>query len=113
MNSLSTKLKQWLSTNGHFGLMLQTGWFGRPHDNFHSVTNILERPNKFIVEIDEQLYLIFTKPLEIEQSGDDLVFGKYRQLTFDYQSFDDMNVHCSLYGQPGETTFVSYNKTES
>ncbi len=109
MNSLSTKLEQWLSTNSHFGLMLQTGWFGRPYDNNHSVTNIFERPNKFIVEIDEQLYLIFTKPLEIELSGDDLVFKKYQQLTFDYQGYSNMYSHCSLYGQPGETTFVSYN----
>ena len=113
MNSLSTKLEQWLSTNNHFGLMLQTGWYGKPHDNLHSVTQILERPNKFIVEIDEQLYLIFTKPLEIELLADNLVFRKYQQLTFDYQGYGDMDVHCSLYGQPGETTFVSYNKTES
>ena len=109
MNSLATKLEQWLEANRHFGIKLQTGWFGRPGDNRHSVTHVLERSNKFIIEIDEQLYLIFTKPLEMEISGNDLVFSKYQQLTFDYQGYGDMNPHCNLYGQPGETTFVSYN----
>ncbi len=113
MSSLSSKLEHWLSANNQFGLKLQTGWFGRPYDNHHSVTNIHERPNKFIIEIDEQLFLIFTKPLEIELSGDDLVFTKYQQLTFDYQGYGDMDSHCNLYGQPGETTFVSYSRTES
>lgn len=88
--------------------MLQTGWFGKPFDNQHSVTNIHERPNKLIIEIDEQLYLIFTKPLNIEISNDDLVFRNYSQLTFDYQGYGDMESHCSLFGQPGETFFVSY-----
>jgi len=109
MNSLSSEIEKWLSINSHFGLKLQTGWFGRPHDNRHVVTNILDRPNKLIIEIDEQLYLIFTKPLDIEKSEADLVFKNYLQLTFDYQGYEDMESHCSLFGQPGETTFVSYS----
>lgn len=113
MNSLSSSLEQWLSANSQFGLKLQTGWFGRPYDNHHTVTDIIERPNKFIIEIDEQLYLIFTKPLKIELSEANLVFRKYQQLTFDYQGYGDMDAHCNLYGQPGETTFVSYNQSET
>ena len=112
MNSLSNCLEQWLSVNNQFGLILQTGWFGRPHDNLHKVTTIIERPNKFIIEIDDQLYLIFTKPLKIKLIGDNLVFQEYPQLAFDYQSYGDMEPNCSLYGQPGETTFVSYNQSE-
>ena len=105
--ALTDRIRAWLEGNPEFGLKLQTGWFGCPHDNRHDVTFMSERPNELIVELDGQPYLVFTKPVTVDVSGDDLVLSGHRRLTFDYRSYGDMRPHCNLYGPPGETNFVS------
>ncbi|MBW8183204.1 hypothetical protein [Shewanella nanhaiensis] len=102
------EIEHWNKSNEAFGLQLPDGWFGRPGDNQHRLTYSLERENKLILELDNQLYLIFTKPLMIEKSGNDLVISNFKQLIFDYQGFGDMRSHNKPYGS-GVVTLVSYN----
>ena len=78
-------------------LKLPDGWFGRPYDNWHKITYYIKRPNKTILEIDEQLYLIFTGPIvEIDQE-DKLVISEFVQLVFDWQGYGDMIPNCKVY----------------
>lgn len=98
----------WNKKNKVFGVQLPDGWFGRPGDNQHRATCTLVRENKFILELDNQLYLIFTKPLQTMKSGNDLVLSGFKQLIFDYQGYGDMNAHCKVY-KTGAVTLVSYS----
>jgi hypothetical protein len=100
------KFKSWNKNNEVFGLQLPDGWFGRPGDNQHRVTCTLERDNKLILELDDQLYLVFTKPINIEKSANDLVISGFRQLVFDYQGYGDMKAHSKTF-RSGEVTLVS------
>ena len=90
-----------------FGLILPSGWFGRPYDNFHQLTWIEERKSKLIVEIDNQLYLIFTKPIQLEVINNNLVITGFEQLVFDYQGYGNMKPHCELFNY-GEVEFICY-----
>jgi hypothetical protein len=100
------KFESWNKKNEVFGLQLPDGWFGRPGDNQHRTTLILDRDNKLILELDNQLYLVFTKPLKIELSNNDLAISSFKQLVFDYQGYGDMKAHSKVY-QSGEVTLVS------
>ena len=100
------EIEKWIKKNESFGLKLPDGWFGRPYDNQHKITWMQERPNKLIIELDEQLFLIFTKPTVVEPSGKDLTISGFKQLSFDRQGYGDMKAHCNLF-RSGVVTFVS------
>lgn len=100
------RIEEWTETNQSFGIELPDGWFGRPYDNQHKITWAEERPNKIIIELDQQLFLIFTKPVTISKSGKNLIFSDFKQLTFDRQGYDDMTAHSKSY-KTGAVTLVS------
>jgi hypothetical protein len=102
-------MKKWFAKNKVFGLILPEGWFGRPYDNNHRLTLLEERKNKLIVEVDEQLYFLLTKPLECSIVDGNLVISNFQQLTFDRQSYGDMQPYCKVYAS-GELTFVDLSR---
>ena len=97
----------WFKKNDCFGLILPNGWFGRPGDNCHQLTWTVEKENKLIIELDNQLYLIFTKPISYSIEGNKFIFSNFRQCVFDWQGYGDMTSHCSVYNS-GEVKFASY-----
>jgi len=100
------EFESWNKKNEVFGLQLPDGWFGRPGDNQHRATYILDRDNKLILELDNQLYLVFTKPISIVKSGNDLVFSGFKQIVFDYQGYGNMKAYSKTY-KSGAVTLVS------
>lgn len=58
---------------GVAGLLLPTGWFGgRPMEGHHRLTLVVEQPQHLIVELDEQLLLVFSGASRVERSTTDL-----------------------------------------
>ncbi len=100
-------LINWLNQKKKFGIILPDGWFGRPMDNLHEVTWWIERTNKFIIEIDSQLYITLTKPIKLNSKKDSLIISNFLQCIFDYQGYGDMRAHSKMYNA-GEITFVNY-----
>jgi len=84
MNNLDI-LEKWQNSNPVFGIILPTGWFGRPYDNHHEITWMTDRKYKLLIEVDEQLLFILTKTIQFEIIGDnnDLVIKNFNRLTFD------------------------------
>ena len=99
--------KSWIDKNEGFGLILPDGWFGRPMDNIHKITWWAERDNKFIIELDNQLYLNLTKPVIFRIDTTSLIMSSFLQFVFDRQGYGDMTPHCKVYNS-GEITFVGY-----
>ncbi|SRR5690606_21850747 len=99
-------IKEWLEQNSVFGLVLPDGYFGRPHDNRHEMTWLAERDNKLIIELDNQIYLILTKPVSCSTKGRDLIFSSFPQLVFDRQGYGDMKPDCVVY-KSGEVKLVA------
>ena len=92
-------IQSFLSKEKFFGLILPDSWFGKPYDNGHEVTWLEERENKLIIELDNQLYLIFTKPVVYEIVGKELIFSQFKQLVFDWQGYGDMTPHNNIYSK--------------
>ncbi|MES2397650.1 MAG: hypothetical protein V4549_16690 [Bacteroidota bacterium] len=103
-------IENWKSKNKSFGIVLPSGWFGRPYDNFHHITWIADRKFKLLIEIDEQILLVFTKTKQFEVIHDnkDLLFKIFLRLTFDRLGYGDLTVHTETFDN-GEIRFVSYN----
>ena len=109
MNFDTSILENWKLKNPTFGLVLPSGWFGRPFDNHHEITWIENRKFKLLIEIDEQLLLIVTKTIEFEIYLDnkDLVIKNFLRLNFDRLGYGDLSSHLENF-VTGELRFVAY-----
>ena len=97
-------VQSWFNQDKHIGLKLPSGWFGRPYDNHHQLTFSTSRPHKLILELDQQLYLIFTEPEGAYIEDDELVITGFKQLVFDRQGYGDMQCHAEVFSA-GEVRF--------
>jgi hypothetical protein len=100
------KVTRWFARTGGGTLKLPDGWYGRPMDNIQRLTFVVERPRKFVLELDERLLLIFTELETVTVEGPELVFADYKQLVFDWQRCGDPASHVSLY-RSGEVRIIS------
>ncbi len=102
-------VEEWSQKNQQFGLELPNGWFGRPYDNIHGITWTEDRKFKLLVEIDEQLLLIFTKTkqFEILEIENTLVFKGYLRCTFDRIAYGDLASKLDTF-EAGQVTLFSY-----
>lgn len=90
-------IQSWFDDKGGGSLITPEGWFGRPYDNFHQLTFLLIRPNKVIVELDEQLYLIFSDLQSVYIKDSNLFFENFSQCTFDWQEYENLKPHNSIF----------------
>jgi hypothetical protein len=90
------------------GLILPDGWFGRPGDNIHALTFLEARKDKLLLELDDQLLLIFTSLKEVRDEGAEIVLSPFSQLVFDWQEYGSLTPHAYLY-RGGEVRFVQPN----
>ena len=83
-------IQRWFERVKRAGLVLPSGWFGRPHDNLHALTWSAARKHKLLLELDEQLLLILTElgPVEIDES--ELRVTRCAQVTLDWQEYGNM-----------------------
>lgn len=90
-------IDNWFAIKKGAGLILPDGWFGRPHDNVHSLTYIEIRPHKLLLELDNQLLLIFTDVGSVYLEENELCFKDFSQLVFDWQEYGSMLSHATVY----------------
>jgi hypothetical protein len=109
-------VKHWFADQGGGTLQLPDGWFGRPWDNFHQLTWVALRPQRLIVEIDEQLMLTFAGAVKattgVDDPGDEggspvawLNFEGFSQLVFDRRDYGAEAWHAQVYAE-GRVRFV-------
>ena len=88
-------VKRWFEEmDGQAHLVLPDGPFGgRPYETIPELTHLLARPRKLLIELDEQLLLVFTEPGRVEVEGRDLVIDDYAQCVFDWQEYVNFTPH--------------------
>ena len=104
-NEISETIVSWFKTVAAVGLILPDGWFGRPYDNYHRLTYLEVRPHKLLVELDNQLLLIFTDLASAELKGQDLALSGFVQCAFDWQEYGTLAPHLQGYSS-GQVTFT-------
>jgi len=98
-------VRDFFASDRAISMELPDGWFGgRPYENQHEPTFIAMRPHKLILELDGQVYLIFTEAKTVERRGGRLIVEDFDQVVLDRQGYGDMRAHVSVYDR-GCVTF--------
>ncbi|MFJ1936841.1 hypothetical protein ACIOGZ_29805 [Kitasatospora sp. NPDC088160] len=96
----------WFANVEYAGLILPSGWFGRPFDNQHQLTWAHVRHGKLLLELDERLLLVLTAPGAPSIDGQNLIVT-FAQLVFDWQGYGDLQPHAEAF-RTGELQFVGH-----
>ena len=98
MSSTTTLIQNWFTRTWGGGLVLPDGWFGRPFDNIHRLTDVSQSSGLLRIVLDDQLTLTF--------NGDELVIDGYSELSFDWKEYGSDLPHSYIY-QDGQTKLVA------
>ena len=72
---------------GYAGLVLPSGWFGRPYDNLLSLTRSEATPKSLLLELDDQLILSFSGDVRASASEKGMELRGYTSLVFAWTEF--------------------------
>lgn len=79
-------IRQWFDKEGGGSLLLPDGWFGRPHDNVHSLTSIDEAKDVLIIVLDQgRITLQFERPKMVRVDNHDLIFSEFDKFCFEWK----------------------------
>lgn len=92
-------VEEWFLSAKTASMELPDGWFGRPYDNMHQLTWAAARPDKLILELDGQLYLVLSRCVIASHTADVL------ELHCDQAVFD-----WKTYGRDGEWRVTTYTQ---
>ena len=90
-------IQRWFARTWGGGLILPDGWFGRPYDNIHRLTDLSESPGSLHIELDNQLSLTFSGDVRVNDNGNELLIEGYSQLSFDWKEYGSDVPHSDIY----------------
>jgi hypothetical protein len=107
-SDVAAALSAWCRRVPAVGLVLPSGWFGRPYDNNLRLTWAHGRGSRLFVELDDQLLLVATGELSGRETPGEFVVSA-RQFVFDWQEYggDSPPVHADVFADGGEVRFVA------
>jgi len=91
-------IQEWFRKQVGGGLVLPNGWFGRPYDNIHQLSGLLEGDETLSLSLDEeQLTLSFEGALRVDATHEELVFEGFRSLRFDWREYGSNRPHTDCF----------------
>lgn len=88
------------------GLKLPDGWFGRPFDNQHQLSDVTVRDDGLEILLDDRLRLVLHGPVQVQQSGKNLVLAGFDHAEWERQEYGSSGrVHRREYSS-GTVEFV-------
>lgn len=113
---LESTVQRFFDRAGVAGLLLPDGWFGgRPMEGHHSLSFVVARPKRLLIELDNQLLLSFSGTPRITETVTELalaggtvtlVVDSFRQLVFEYLEYVNETPHVVPYAE-GRVYLVS------
>lgn len=107
---------QWFNDHKSAGLILPSGWFGRPHDNNHRLSKVVFVGNELILTLDkaeEELRLRFINlksvvSAEADEGGrvKELRFEDFEKLIFERQDYGNTRKMNEVFSS-GPVRFIS------
>ncbi|MFI6424508.1 hypothetical protein [Promicromonospora sp. NPDC050880] len=75
------------------GLILPSGWFGRPYDNLMQLTRGEASEDSLLLELDGQLILKFAGRTQVASTDRGLQIGGFAVLSWDWTEFGSASSH--------------------
>jgi len=83
LEAVESFFAQW----GGAGLKLPSGWFGRPHDNFHELTSASVTGDTLTLVLDEHMTLALDEPKRATVEGAVLRVEGFTQAAWDWREY--------------------------
>ena len=103
-------IKDWFKKNIGGALLFPDGWFGRPYDNIHTLSDIEENDNYLQIKLgDGDTMLTFHGRCVAKADGKELSFSGFSLLVFSWMPYGmpKQNIACSKSYTNGEVVCVS------
>lgn len=100
-------VQRWFIEEKSGSLMLPDGWFGRPFDNQHELTSLVESNSDLTIILDGNLTLYFYGLESVETRKKELVFSRFHNLRFEWQDAGGSGEGHSAEFGAGEVKIVS------
>lgn len=99
-------VREFFSNVGYAGLILPSGWFGRPYDNLLQLTRSEASDQALVLELDSQLILTFAGEPQVTPSEKGLRLSGFAALAWDWTEFGSTVPHHEEFSA-GEVQFVA------
>ena len=87
------RVRDFFATVGDAGLILPSGWFGRPYDNLLQLTRSEVTDGTLVLELDGHLTLTFSGEPEATSSENGLRLSGFSALAWDWTEFGSTESH--------------------
>lgn len=104
-SALEATMRAWFCKTGGGGLILPTGWFGRPYDNLHVLTEVIFADQGLTLVLDSSLILRFSQYPAVESTESELLL-RFLSLRFEWQEYGSKKTHQQNFG-PNVVRFVA------
>lgn len=86
-------VREFFSAAGRAGLILPSGWFGRPYDNLLQLTRGEASEESLLLGLDGQLILTFSGRVQASSTDRGLQFSGFTALDWDWTEFGSASSH--------------------
>lgn len=80
-------IKRWFESVRSCGVVTPNGWFGRPYDNQHRLTDCRIERKVLIIELDNRLLLQFHGEVYVKNLDDELIFSDFTMCIFEWKEY--------------------------
>jgi hypothetical protein len=87
------------------GLKLPSGWFGRPHDNLHRLSESHVIAGRLVLVLDGQMVLTLAGPRQASEQDGNLVISGFEHCVWDWTEYGSNRTHLETFAD-GEVEFV-------
>lgn len=86
-------INQWFEDELGGSLVLPDGWYGRPYDNQHVATSVIESSDSLTLVLDQKITLHFEGLKLVEVRNRELVIGPFDRLHFEWIAYGNSGEH--------------------
>jgi hypothetical protein len=105
-NDTLIAVRQFFGTVGYAGLILPSGWFGRPYDNLLQLTRSEASEQSLVVELDNQLVLTFVGEPQPTPTDRGMRLSGFTSLVWEWTEFGSTVSHHQEFAS-GEVELVA------
>ncbi|SDZ34879.1 hypothetical protein [Thermoactinomyces sp. DSM 45892] len=106
MDKVVKEIEQWFQEQLCAGLILPTGWNGRPYDNVYRLTFVAGRPRWLMIELDDNSLFVITDLKECKPSESELTLSGFTQFVRHNPGGDTFDPSMEVFTE-GSIQFVS------
>ncbi len=92
-NDIVNEVRKFFAAVGFAGLILPSGWFGRPYDNLLELTRSEATEESLVLEFDGQLVLTFAGAPRLASTDEGLRLTGFTSLAWDWTEFGSTASH--------------------